>query len=308
MPHEFAEIAEHQGHCRHTVRNRCRSFYTTCLAALELPGRWRQMSIVSNTILIIFACGAGWSQPSEPRPQFEVASVKPAPPPEQRSGGRGAPRSTGGARTPDPSLFICDSCTLSELVLSAFCIQPYQLSAPSWMESERFTVNARVPVKTTVEQLRLMQQNLLAERFKLTYHHEEKEMPRWELVVAKGGPKVKASVGESTGTDGREPGATVTPDGRISAQYIDQSMTELAAILSKQVHMPVTDITGLTGKFDFTLTWAMDRGGPSPASDADSGPTIFNALQTQLGVKLEQKKGPVDRLVIDHAERVPTGN
>jgi uncharacterized protein (TIGR03435 family) len=72
--------------------------------------------------------------------------------------------------------------------------------------------------------------------------------------------------------------------------------------------MPVTDITGLTGKFDFTLTWAMDRGGPSPASDADSGPTIFNALQTQLGLKLEQKKGPVDRLVIDHAERVPTGN
>jgi uncharacterized protein (TIGR03435 family) len=192
--------------------------------------------------------------------------------------------------------------------MSAFSIQPYQLSALSWMESERFTVNARVPVGTTVEQLRLMQQNLLAERFKLTYHHEEKEMPRWELVVAKGGPKLKASVGEPTGTDGREAGATITPDGRVSAQYIDQSMAELSAILSKQVHMPVTDITGLTGKFDFTLTWAMDRGGPSPASDADSGPTIFNALQTQLGLKLEQKKGPVDRLVIDHAERVPAGN
>ena len=65
---------------------------------------------------------------------------------------------------------------------------------------------------------------------------------------------------------------------------------------------------GLTGKFDFTLTWAMDRGGPSPASDADSWSSIFNAIQTQLGLKLEQKKGPVDRLVIDHAERVPTGN
>ena len=173
------------------------------------------------------------------------------------------------------------------------------------MESERFTVNARVPVGTTVEQLRLMQQNLLAERFKLTYHREDKEMTRWELVVAKGGPKLKASVGEPTG---REPGATITPDGNVSAQYVDQSMAELAGILSKQIHMPVTDITGLTGKFDFTLTWAVDRGVPSPASDADSGPTIFNALQTQLGLKLEQKKGIVDRLVIDHAEKVPTGN
>jgi uncharacterized protein (TIGR03435 family) len=266
------------------------------------------MSIVSNTVLIMFACGAGRSQPSEPRPQFEVASVKPASPPEQRSGGRGAPRSTGGARTPDPSLFICDSCTLSDLVMSAFYIQPYQLSAPSWMESERFTVNARIPVGTTVEQLRLMQQNLLAERFKLTYHREEKEMSRWELVAAKGGPKLKASVGEPTGADGREPGASVTPDGRVSAKYSDLSMAELAAILSKQVHMPVTDTTGLKGKFDFTLTWAMDRGGPSPASDADSGPTIFNALQTQLGLKLEQRKGQVDRLVIDHAEKVPTRN
>lgn len=301
-------MAEHLGHYNTPSETDAAHSSRTCLVERELPCRWRQMSIVSGAILILIACGAGWSQPVEPRLQFEVASVKPAPPPEQRSGGRGAPRSTGGPRTPDPSLFICDSCTLSELVISAFNIQPYRLSAPSWMESERFTVNARVPVGTTVEQLRLMQQNLLAERFKLTYHHEEKEMPRWELVVAKGGPKLKASVGELAGTDAREPGATVTPDGRVSAQYIDQSMTELAAILSKQVHMPVTDITGLMGKFDFTLTWAMDRGGPSPASDADCGPTIFNALQTQLGLKLQQKKGPVDRLVIDHAERVPTGN
>ena len=260
---------------------------------------------VTSTILMTFACGAASGQPLEARPQFEVASVKPSAPAEQRSGLR---RTTGGVRTPDPILFICDSCTLSDLVMSAYHIQPYQLSSPSWMESERFTVNARVPAGTTPEQLRLMQQSLLEERFKLTYHHEEKEMPRCELLVAKGGPRLKPSVGEPTATDGREPGATITPDGRVSARYSDLSMAELAGILSKQVHLPVTDATGLRGKFDFTLSWVMDRGEPSGAPDADSGPTIFSALQVQLGLKLEQKKGPVDRLVIDHADKVPTGN
>jgi uncharacterized protein (TIGR03435 family) len=75
------------------------------------------------------------------------------------------------------------------------------------------------------------------------------------------------------------------------------------------VHAPVADATGLQGKFDFTLSWVMDRGAPfAPPPDDDAGPTIFNALQSQLGLRLEQKKGPVDRLVIDHAEKVPTGN
>ena len=261
----------------------------------------------TSAILMAFAGNVAWSQPLEGRPQFEVASVKPAGPPEQRAGG-GVRRTTGGARTPDPSLFICDSCTLSDLVMSAYHIQPYQLSAPSWMESERFTVNARVPAATTPEQLRLMQQSLLEERFKLTYHHEEKEMSRCELLVARGDPRLKASVGEPTATDGREPEATITAYGRVNAQYSDLSMAELAGVLSKQVHLPVTDATGLQGKFDFSLSWVMDHGDPSGVPDADSGPTIFSGLEAQLGLKLEQKRGPVDRLVIDHADKIPTEN
>jgi len=192
--------------------------------------------------------------------------------------------------------------------MSAYHIQPYQLSAPGWMESERFTVNARVPAATTPEQLRLMQQRLLGERFHLTYHHEEKEMSRCELVVAKGGPRLKSHMREETDTDSRERGATVTPDGRINARYSDLSMAGFAGILSRQIHLPVTDGTGLKGTFDFTLTWVMDQGEPIASPDADSGPTIFSALQAQLGLKLEQKKGPVDLLVIDHADKVPTEN
>ncbi len=96
--------------------------------------------VVANTILTLLACGTGWEQPSDALPRFEVASVKPSPSPVQSSGGER--RSTGLPRTPDPILFICDSCTLSNLVLTAYHIQPYQLDAPSWMESARFTVNA----------------------------------------------------------------------------------------------------------------------------------------------------------------------
>jgi uncharacterized protein (TIGR03435 family) len=113
---------------------------------------------------------------------------------------------------------------------------------------------------------------------------------------------------EETDTDSRERGATVTPDGRINARYSDLSMAGFAGILSRQIHLPVTDGTGLKGTFDFTLTWVMDQGEPIASPDADSGPTIFSALQAQLGLKLEQKKGPVDLLVIDHADKVPTEN
>jgi uncharacterized protein (TIGR03435 family) len=256
---------------------------------------------------MFLACGAGWGQPPEAGPQFEAASVKPSPPPPGSSG-RVMPV-YGRPRMPDPSLFICDYCTLSDLVLGAYRIQPYQLVAPGWMDSELFAVSARVPAGTTAEQLRLMQQNLLADRFKLTCHREAKDMTRFELVVAKGGPKLKASVGELTPGDGRPAGGTVSPQGLVTMGHSDMSMAELATILSRQVHAPVADATGLQGKFDFTLSWVMDRGAPfAPPPDDDAGPTIFNALQSQLGLRLEQKKGPVDRLVIDHAEKVPTGN
>jgi uncharacterized protein (TIGR03435 family) len=255
------------------------------------------MTRIIVCILLTWANGAVLAQ-SDPRPQFEVASVKTASADEQAAGGQGVRRPTGRIRTPDPSLFLCDSCTLADLVMSAFHIQPYQLSAPGWMETERFTVNARIPRGTTSEQLRLMQQRLLEERFRLTYHRQQKEMARCELVNAKGGARLKASTGEPTAADGREPGASITPEGLVSARYSNTSMSELALILSKQVHMPVIDATALPGRFDFDLTWVMDP---------EASPTIFEALQP-LGLKLEQKKGLVDRVVIDHAEKVPTVN
>jgi len=114
-----------------------------------------------------------------------------------------------GALHPD-TLFVCDRCTLSDMVVSAFHILPDQISGPAWLDGgDRFTISAKVPSGTTPEQLRPMQQHLLEERFNLKWHREEKLTPVSELVIAKGGPKMKSSTGEPSGS--REPGASVEP-------------------------------------------------------------------------------------------------
>jgi len=101
----------------------------------------------------------------------------------------------------------------------------------------------------------------------------------------------------------------VEPNGRVSARYANLSMDEFAAILSRLVRQPVTNATGLTAKYDFVLSWAMEAMAlPGSAPSSDSGPTIFAALQEQLGLKLEQKKGPVDRIVIEHIDKAPSEN
>ncbi len=230
---------------------------------------------------LVMASGGASGQTAEARLRFEVASVKPA---QAAEPGRGSGiRRAAGTRVPDPGLFLCESCTLTDLIASAFHLQAFQISGPGWMESERFDVNARVPQGTTGEQLRRMQQSLLEDRFHLAAHHEAQELKRSELVVAKGGPKLKPSPGPPAAGDGREAGANITPDGHVQAKYSDLSMDELAVILARQVRQPVTNATGLSGKFDFTLTWLMQ----APVQpEADSGPDIFGALSSQLGLKL----------------------
>jgi uncharacterized protein (TIGR03435 family) len=136
-----------------------------------------------------------------------------------------------------------------------------------------------------------MLQALLSERFKLAIHRESKERTVYELVVGKNGPKlheVEAGPGHSNGGHGS-----------LSAQKM--SMSHLADSLSRIVDLPVLDMTGLKGAFDIELKWA-------PDGDDANGPSIFTAVQEQLGLKLEQRKGPMEIIVVDHAERVPTEN
>jgi uncharacterized protein (TIGR03435 family) len=215
----------------------------------------------------------------------------------------------------------------------AYDIAQYQLSAPDWMEATRFDITARIPPGTTEEQLRLMEQTLLVERFRLTVHHETKEMQVYELTVGKNGPRLKESVGTETPPTG-PPKLTTGSDGfpvfpqnvsmmvmgprRARMQEIGETMETFVRFLSGQLSRPVTDSTGLKGKYDILLSWASERSGMAapppdggasvnPPEAADLLPTLIHAVQA-LGLKLEQKKGPVDMLVIDHMEKTPTGN
>jgi uncharacterized protein (TIGR03435 family) len=244
-------------------------------------------------------------------------------------------------------------------------VKGFQISGPGWLDSERYDIVAKVPRGATKEQFMGMLQNLLAERFKLTLHREKKDLPMYALVVGKNGPKLKESVDDAAPkasgpaaddalagaamrklTMGRE-GFPVLPPGAGRAGTMisltsgnahmaanGQSMAGLAEMLSNQLDLPVVDMTGLAGKYDFTLTYAMENGvglrlpagiappppaGPPPgesgggmpgasAPDGQSSPNLFAALQEQLGLKLEQRKGPVDLLVVDHLEKVPVEN
>jgi uncharacterized protein (TIGR03435 family) len=275
------------------------------------------------TILLVFA-NAAYSQTADHQPAFEVVSIRPAPPPDPGGGFMGG---RGGPGTDDPGLFTCVNWSLANLVTLAYAIFDFQLSAPGWMQDQKFNVSAKVPMGATKEQFKLMMQNMLAERFKLAVHFEKKEMQRYELVIAKGGPKLKEStIAPPPKEDGAEPKPPEKPAapksfmakdgypavdgegnamgyGRARVVYLRRTMEVLVTYLSAQLHHPVVDLTGLTGKYDIALFWDM-----RDASEPEAGPTLEAALQSQLGLKLEQKKGPVDIVVVDHAEKIPTEN
>jgi uncharacterized protein (TIGR03435 family) len=238
--------------------------------------------------IVVLASAAAYGQ------TFEVASIKPI-----VLDGRGiVTRSMGGPESGDPALFTCENCSLSELVMSAYGIESYRVSAPGWADDARFILSAKVPEGTSTGQFHLMQQNLLAERFKMKSHYEQKELPQYQLVAAKNGPKLKESAAGtlasgSAGQDGRAKSS-------FTIRLVAVSIAEFTRQLSSQLRRPVADATGLKGKYDITLQWISDVG--------SDGPTIFDALQQQLGLKLEERKTMVDVLVIDHVEKTPTEN
>ncbi len=301
----------------------------------------------TSVVIAIFAAVLGAQTPNG-QPSFEVASIKPAPP--RVPGQRMMVGIRGGPGTDDPGMFRCSNCNLVMLIVQAYDLKGYQLTAPGLSNENRFEVSAKVPVDATKEQFQLMLQNLLAERFKLAVHREKKEMQVFDLVVAKGGPKLvehradapkEEAVAEPMpplgGRGGRGPnvdkdGYPVIPKscngcmmvvggGKARMQWTDAPIKDLADMVGDQLERPVTDATGLKGKYDMSVTFQMSfpgggRGGdagaggdrPLDSPDSDTGVTLAGALGPQLGLKLESRKGSVEMLVVDHAEKVPTEN
>ncbi len=280
--------------------------------------------------------------------QFEVASIKPSAPQDMH---RMRVMMRGGPGTPDPGQITYINVALRNLVMNAYGVKNYQITGPGTLDSERFDVTAKVPKGATKDDLKVMLQNLLAERFQLKLHHDQKELPMYALVVGKNGSKLKEAAPEDPNAKddgpplpppgGRMPvgkdGAPVMPkggrgmmmminNGRLRLAANDQPVSALADMLSNQLGRPVVDQTGLTGKYDIALEFQPEEGsmmrgpmgamppppppsgGGDSSSDAAAPPNLFTAVQEQLGLKLEPKKGPVDILVIDHIEKAPTEN
>jgi uncharacterized protein (TIGR03435 family) len=240
---------------------------------------------------------------SVPLAAFDVASVKPS---ERLAGSsivRGRPDSliAGG--------------TVFRMIAFAWDLRDFQVSGgPGWVNAATWEVTAKVdqppsdwPTLRNEERNRIEQQRMqavLAQRFALQCHFETKELPVYNLVLAKGGAKLKP-----TPTDAATKGSLDLNgrNGENRAEAKGVTMVPVVAMLTQSLGRTVIDKTGLTGLYDFTLTYTSDADAGSPVSDAPSGPTIFTTLEEQLGLKLESAKGPVQVLVIDHIEK-PTEN
>jgi uncharacterized protein (TIGR03435 family) len=204
------------------------------------------------------------------------------------------------------------------------------------LASERFNINARVAPGASKEDLRDMTKDLLIRRFGLVVHTEPKEMPVYALVVAKGGPKfadakdtpAELPSGPRPSGSTEQPSVSIDKNGfaillpggpkmvvlgdRYSVRSEHETMEQFVGMLSLQLDRPVDDETGLKGTYDFVIHWRGERRVASPIpvenSPEDSVPTLFIALQEQLGLKLETRKRMVDTLIIDRVEKVPTEN
>ncbi|MCU1334898.1 MAG: hypothetical protein JWO19_479 [Bryobacterales bacterium] len=226
-------------------------------------------------------------------PEFEVATIKPAPP---QSEGRTQTQMSSYA---DSGKLTYSNVNLKEVIGKAYQVQRYQINGPDWLETERFDIIAKFPPHSAAEQVPLMLQALLADRFKLTVHRETKELPVYALTVAKNGPKFKTTEETATG---------ITSNSNRTQWHVvaTVSMERFAEFLTSEAGRPVLDKTGLSGSYKMTLDWAPDN---APAgNDAATLPSLFTALQEQLGLKLESTKGSIETLVVDHADRTPSEN
>jgi len=230
-------------------------------------------------------------QPANP-PAYEVVSVKPHKPVDGSMWWRSVPDG-----------FSTSGIGLDNLMMNAYgLIMPEQIvGLPGWADSATFDIQAKMDDETSaavqklsaserMRQQQSMMQALLADRFQLKIHRATKELPIYNLVIARGGSKLKeANAGES--------GWESMSSSQFTAKAV--SIEDLARSLSNDVGRIVVDKTGLTGKYDFTLKWTPD----SQQESADSGPSIFAALEEQIGLKLVPAKGPVQSIVVDRVEK-----
>jgi uncharacterized protein (TIGR03435 family) len=271
----------------------------------------RSASLAALSLLI-----AGVVSAQAPAPSFDAASIK--------VNTSGLP---GGRFGGQPGQVTIINYTLRDIVRNVYNLQPYQMiGGPDWISRERFDIVAKAPTGTPPGQMMAMMETLLADRFTLRVHRDTRDIPVYALVLARPdgrlGPQLtRAAVDCAALRAARERGENPvlpaptgnkpvcgmnTNAGRMVAGGYE--MKDVARNMAGPAGRFVIDRTGLTGPYDLELTWTPEQapiaapGAPAPAFDAN-GPSLFTALQEQLGLKLEATTGPVEVLVIDGAER-----
>ena len=250
-------------------------------------------------LLLLLTAAGGVSQlktDTAKRLEFEVASVKPSNPGDNGGGIKPLP----GGQT-----YVARNAPVKVMIKLMFHLNDRQISgAPAWLETDRYDVEAKADGPHTIDELHVMFQNLLIDRFKLQFHKEMRTLPAYELVVDKSGTKLA----ENTSPEHFDIPIQPTGFGKLQATHC--SMSYFSWVLSQRLDRPVIDQTGLGRFYDFTLEWTPEvppglAARPEAAANLPptNGPDIFTALREQLGLKLDSYKGPVEVMVIDHVER-----
>jgi uncharacterized protein (TIGR03435 family) len=250
--------------------------------------------------LLLFAGSAAFAQTAASLPQFEAAQVRQS----QPAAGRAWERITT-----DPGRLTASGVPLKQLIFEAYDMPYYRIfGGPPWLESEYYDLEATAGSAVSREQLKLMLRSLLADRFKLALHRETRELRAYALTVAKNGPKLRAAKDGESAPDPSAPGVErfrcdLTQFANLLSLRLTMPMTQdpTVPVRATGVPPPVLDQTGIKGVFDISVELKAEQG-------TDTFVVWQRALEEQLGLKLTAQKAPVEVLVIDHAERIPTAN
>jgi uncharacterized protein (TIGR03435 family) len=271
-----------------------------------------------NTVLMAGTIAIGLASSSlykaEPQSKaplaFEVASIKPNATGDNRVMMQAAP---GGRMN-------MTGVTMKLLMRNAFRVQDFQIiGGPAWMEADRWDIQTKAEENASPAQVNEMLQTLLADRFQLKFHKETRELSVYELVIAKGGAKLQETKPDGApmaGPRGEVLGRGAMVVGRSQLAGSGMTITQLSSMLANTLGRTVIDKTGLTGNYDVRLSWTPEPGqgglvggggAPPPPVDPDAAaPSIFTAIQEQLGLKIDSGKGPVEVYVIERAEKPAT--
>jgi uncharacterized protein (TIGR03435 family) len=275
------------------------------------------MKLLAISLLSVALSSIALGQRNDPRPSFEVASIKPSDPNPASSIWVGMDANAGTVRYTNISLRDC--------IRAAYRVRDFQIQGPDWIRDSRYEITAKLGAGTQ-DQIPEMLQSLLEERFKLTLGRGTKDQQVYALVLGKDGPSLKsadtkAAEGSMTalGPDGKPRPAMVyqvLPSG-LELRAPAATLPTVAEFLSRVMQRPVIDMTGLNGQYELTLKFIPEIIGGMPSAAAknadgtpafpESGPSLFDAVQ-QYGLRLEARKAPMEMLTVIHAEKSPTEN